>query len=342
MPAFEIPSRMRALVLHAYGELDKLALEERAVPRPQAGHVLIRMHASPINPSDAAFLAGVYSRKALPVVPGFEGSGVVVAAGNGWYGKLLLGRRVACVAANEGDGTWAEYVVASALTCIPLKRAVSLEQGAMHLVNPMTAWLLMAEAERSHLRAIVQTAAAGALGKMIVRLAQQRGVATINIVRREEQAATLRHLGATWVLNGAEKDFEARLFEACRALKPRLAFDAVGGELTGKVLGAMPNGARLISYGALEQKPLTLDPRWFIAAGKSIEGFQLGRAMSRLRLPARLRAVRNVRQLLTCELQSDIQARLPLEEAVQALQLYLQNMSAGKVLLLMNRGPGYE
>ncbi len=338
MPAsFKIPSHMRAVVLHTFDQIESLVVEERPVPRPQAGQVLIRMHASPVNPSDLAFLRGVYSKKELPVVPGIEGSGTVVAAGHGLFGRMLVGRRVAFAASNEGEGTWAEYAVLPAQNCMPLGRSISLEQGAMLIVNPLTAWLLMAEAQRNGRRALVQTAAAGALGKMIVRLARQRGVTTINIVRRDEQAAALRELGATHVLNSTAADFEALLFEVCRMEDARLAFDAVGGELTGKILSAMSNGARLISYGGLALEPCILDPRVFISAGKSIEGFQLGRAMGRLSLITRLKIVRRVQQALGRELQSEIQARVPLKDAVRGLQQYVHNMSAGKVLLVMNR-----
>ena len=338
MPAFKIPTRMRAVMLHAYDELDRLVIEEQPVPQLRAGHVLVRMHASPINPSDLAFLRGVYFRKKLPVIPGIEGSGVVVAAGRGLFAKALVGRRVACIAPDEGaGGTWAEFIAVPALTCIPLKAATSMEQGAMHFVNPLTAWLLIAEAQRIHTRAIVQTAAAGALGKMIFRLAQQQNIISINLVRREEQVATLRQLGAQYVLNTATEDFEQRLHEICREHDARLAFDAVGGEMTGKVLRAMPNGARLISYGALSMQTLTLDPRLFISTGKKIEGFHLGRAVRSLNFTARLQAVWQVRNMLTQELQSDIQARVPLEKVVSAIQLYSQNMSAGKVLLTMER-----
>ena len=338
MPAFELPSTMRAVVLHAYDALDKLTVEQFPVPRPQAGQVLVRMHASPINPSDLAFLRGVYSKTPLPTIPGIEGSGVVVASGAGLFAKALVGRRVACIASGDGaGGAWAEYLVVPALTCIPLKASVSLEQGAMHFVNPLTACLLMAEARREHARAVVQTAAAGALGKMLVRLARQCGVTTINIVRREEQAQALHALGAQHVLNSAAENFTERLFEICRAEDARLAFDAVGGDMAGVILRAMPNGARLISYGALSLQPLTLDPRAFISTGKKIEGFHLGRAIGQQKLFSRLQVVRQARHMLTHELQSEIQACIPMTEIVQGIQRYTQNMSAGKILLMLGQ-----
>lgn len=334
---FNLPSSMRAAALHAYDQIESLVLESRPVPVPRPGQVLIRMHAAPINPSDLAALRGLYRvKKTLPAIPGFEGSGTVVAAGRGMLARFMLGRRVACAAPEGGDGTWAEYMVTSAMTCIPLRRDLSLEQGALFIVNPLTACSLMAEAAREGHRAIIQTAAASALGKMIVRLARQRGVATINLVRREEQAVTLRALGAEHVLNTTESDFDARLLETCHRENARLAFDAVGGELSGKVLSAMPEGGRLIIFGALSQGPCILDPRALINEGKKVEGFYLGRTMRGLSLMQRLNVTLHAQKILGQELQSEIQARVPLQEIVSGLRQYAQNMSAGKILLMMN------
>lgn len=333
----KLPAHMRAVVLHEFDKLDALVVEQKPVPQPRAGQVLVRMHAAPINPSDLAALRGLYRvQKTLPAVPGFEGSGTVVASGGGLLGRFLMGKRVACAAPDSGNGTWAEYMVTSAQSCVPLSRTLSLEQGAMFIVNPLTAWSLMEVAKREGQRALVQTAAASALGRMIVRLGRQRNVVTINIVRRDEHIAMLRALGAEHVLNSTAGDFEKRLLEVCHSENARLAFDAVAGELTGKVLSAMPEGGRLIIYGGLAQQPCSLDPRSFINEGKSMEGFYLGRAMRQLRMAQRLVMVRRAQQALAKELQTDIQARVPLEAVTQGLQQYVQNMSAGKVLVLMN------
>src|SRR4051812_45077417 len=114
-----IPATMRALELHAEdGRPESLKLVNKPVPTPGPGEVLIKVAAAPINPSDQMFLKGMYgTRKKLPVVPGFEASGTVVAAGSGVVPRFYAGRRVAFVG-GEGDGTWSEYAVSSAMTCI--------------------------------------------------------------------------------------------------------------------------------------------------------------------------------------------------------------------------------
>src|SRR5215469_18017528 len=198
-----IPTTMRAVVLHRYeiGSYALLALEERPTPQPGKGEVLVRMAASPINPSDLASLQGLYGvQKALPMVPGIEGSGTVVRTGSGFLARRLLGKRVAC-AAGAGDGAWAEYMVAPALQCSPLPASVNDEQGAMRIVNPYTAWAHLQIVRQAGARTIVQTAAASTLGRMVVRLARLRGVWVINVVRRDAQAEALRTLGADHILN---------------------------------------------------------------------------------------------------------------------------------------------
>src|SRR3972149_3926246 len=185
------PATMRAVQLRAYdGKPDSVVVAELPMPHPGPGRVLVRVAASPINPSDLMFIRGLYGfKKALPVVPGFEGSGTVVVAGGGLIARLLAGRRVACAAASPElrDGTWAEYMVTAARLAVPLRRDTDLEQAAMMLVNPLSAWALVDIARRAGHRAVVQTAAASALGRMVVRLAGRFGLAVINIVRRVEQ-----------------------------------------------------------------------------------------------------------------------------------------------------------
>ena len=118
-----IPATMHAVQLDEPN--GPLTLREIPVPRPQAGQVLIRMAAAPINPSDLGSLSGVsYSgKRQFPFTPGLEGSGTVIEAGEGFMPRLLNGRRVACSALLTGDGTWAEYMVTSAQSCIPLEQA---------------------------------------------------------------------------------------------------------------------------------------------------------------------------------------------------------------------------
>ncbi|MBM4018642.1 MAG: zinc-binding dehydrogenase [Planctomycetes bacterium] len=324
---------MRALELAAYD--GRLRAVEKPVPRPGPGQVLVRIAAAPVNPSDLKFIVGAYGlRKPLPVVPGIEGSGTVVAAGPGLMARLQVGKRVACLAPESGDGTWAEYMVADARRCIPLRKELTLEQGAMMVVNPWTAWALVDVARRRGHRAAVHTAAAGALGRMLVRLGLRLGFPIIHIVRRAEQAEALRGLGARAVLVSSDGDFDARLAEACRTLGATVAFDAVAGEMTGRVLAAMPPGSTAIVYGSLSEGPVTANASQFIYEDKRIEGFWLSRWAAGRGLVGRARLAMGLQKHLATDFATEVRARVPLEQAAEAIEDYRRHMTGGKVLII--------
>jgi NADPH:quinone reductase len=299
---------------------------------------LVRVFASPINPSDLVFIRGLYGfKKPLPAIPGFEGSGTVVEAGAGMMPHLLKGRRVACAAADPKvrGGTWAEYVVTPAQFCIPLRKDVDLEQGAALLINPMTAWGLMHEARRGRHRAVVQTAAASTLGRMIVRLGKRFSLPVINVVRRAEQLELLGGgLGAEYVVNSSEPEFDKRLRELCHRLGATIGFDAVAGEMSARVLRAQPRGSRLLVYGALSLQASQADPATLIFEGKRLEGFSLDAWLRSRTLLGRVRLARKIQELLRSDLKTHFHSTVPLQEAGRALQRYAANMTAGKVLLV--------
>lgn len=328
---------MRAALLQDYdGKPESVTIGELPVPQPGVGEVLIRVAASPINPSDLAFLVGRYGfKKPLPTVPGFEGSGTVVATGGGTMARFLSGKRVACTVADPKipGGMWAEYVVTSANLCIPVSKNITMEQGAMMLVNPLSAWAMVDEARKAGHKAIVQTAAASALGKMTLRLGKRFRMPVINIVRRPEQVDVLKGIGAEHVLDSSSDGFDSQLKRLCNELSATVGLDSVAGELTGRVLKAQPKGSRMFVYGALSLKGCEVDPGSLIFEGKVLAGFWISAWLARKSLVEKIRIARKVQQLLGEELRSDIQATVPIAQAVQAIQQYVKNMTAGKVLL---------
>src|SRR5262245_33397185 len=170
-----LPTYMKAVVCTDYdGTPQSLAAADFSVPRLRTGQVLIKLAANSIGPADLMCLKGQYGiTKPLPVVPGFEGSGTVIASGGGWMGHWLVGKRVACLAPEDSHGTWAEYMVTSTDVCIPLFRRISFEQGAYMTINPITACALLETARTGGHAAFVQTAAASTVGIMVARLAKR-------------------------------------------------------------------------------------------------------------------------------------------------------------------------
>jgi len=335
MTQLRVPDEMTAVILDSFTGPEALHVEHLPVPRPGKDEVLVKVAASPINPSDLAYLEGNYGFKNTPpVIPGGEGSGTVVAVGPGMAGRYFLGKRVACLSQGTGSGMWAEYIVTSAMGgVLPLNRSVSLEQGAMSMINPLTASAFLAIAKKGGYKTIVLTAAASSLGQMVNRLCRSQGVQVINVVRREAQVALLKEQGAAIVLNSSEDDFEQQLHDICHQADAHLAFDAVAGPMTRQLLDALPEHSRVTVYSCLSYKAPQVGPDHIIFQDKAVNGFWLGPWMKNMNLLQILLLWRRAQRLMAVELKSEVRAQYPFQEAKKAVQDYLSQMTGGKILL---------
>jgi NADPH:quinone reductase-like Zn-dependent oxidoreductase len=184
-------------------------------------------------------------------------------------------------------------------------------------------------------KAVVNTAAASQLGRMMVQLLGKRNIPLINIVRKPEHAELLRAMGAPYVLNSAEPDFDRKLAELSRGLNATLVLDAVGGDLTQRLVDASPMGSSIVLYANLSRQPASILPNSLYNYNRRIEGFYLGVWSAKQSMPKILRAARQAQQLAGSELSTTFRKRLPLAEAQEALELYRKDMTAGKVLLVV-------
>jgi NADPH:quinone reductase-like Zn-dependent oxidoreductase len=318
---------------------DVLQVREFPNPEPGQGQVRVRMICSPINPSDLLMVRGEYGRlPPLPATPGFEGCGIVEANGGGLLGRLRLGRRVAVL--NPQGGNWQEYVIVPAKLTVPVSRQVPDEQAATFFVNPASAWIMT----RSVLKIpsggwLLQTAAGSALGRMVIRLGIHYGFRTINVVRRKEQGEELRRLGADAVICSSEESLEERAKAITGGAGPLFGIDAVGGETGSAVVRALAPGGRLLVYGSLSGKPITVDSRVLISEDKRIEGFWLSTWARNQSILTMLRLFRRINQLLAAGiLTTQIEASFPLEEIKAAVKAANQPGRPGKVLLRIRPG----
>jgi NADPH:quinone reductase len=263
----DIALELRSLVTSG-GTLE-LSLHEVPVPNPGGNEVLVRVEASPINPSDLGLLiasadmttatvAGTPERpvvtasvgeaalgalsprldKSLPV--GNEGAGTVVAAGSSSAAQALVGKTVAIA----GGAMYTQYRAVDASACLVLPEGTTARDGASSFVNPMTALGMTETMRREGHSALVHTAAASNLGQMLVKLCQKDGIPLVNIVRKPEQEKLLRSLGASYVCNSASPSFSTDLAEALKATSATLAFDATGGgTLASQILNGMEEAA---------------------------------------------------------------------------------------------------
>ncbi len=330
---------MRAVVFEAFGEPAEV-LSARDVPEPTAGHgeVLVRMLASPVNPSDLMTVRGVYGQRPnLPATPGYEGVGVV-ETGDGLIGKFLVGKRVAVL--NRVGGNWAEKAVVPARQCVPLPDDLPTEQAAMFFVNPATAYVMTRKVLAIPKgETLLQTAAGSSLGKMVVRLGKRYGFKTLCVVRRTEQGEELKSLGAdaVAVFDGDRDDPQSLAEQVLRITDGRgvrYAIDPVGGPTGTGVVRSMRDGGRLLVFGTLSGQPTAFDGRDLLTHGLRIEGFWLSRWFGSASLPRRLSLVRKVSGLMRSGvLTNDVGEPFPLDAVADAVAASERPARGGKAWL---------
>jgi len=295
----EIPATMKAVVNKTSGGNVVYGVAE--VPTPTISgdkDLIIKMIAAPINPSDLGMLgmvarcgndgvvagespstvaaplpeavAGMFAGKThLPC--GSEGTGVVVAAGASAEAQALIGKNVA----GTFGGTYAQYAKTTydheMFSVVP---DGSGPEAAALFVNPLTVVGFVHTMREEGHKAIVHTAAASQLGRMLVKHCKEEGIKLVNIVRKEEGVATLKALGAEFVVNSSAPTFKEDLLAAVMATEATIAFDATGGgTLAMDILGAFeaslrklypdtvqgwygpPQNRAVYKYGGLDKRP---------------------------------------------------------------------------------------
>lgn len=266
------------------GKLE-LALVDVEVPSPGPNDVVVRVEASPINPSDLGLLLGMADistavqdgtperpsisadipegllrhlagrlDEAMPV--GNEGAGVVIAAGESAEAQALLGKTVAVL----GGAMYSEYRTLNVHQCLVMHEGVAPRECASCFVNPLTALGMVDTMRLEGYSGLIHTAAASNLGQMLQKICIDDDVPLVNIVRKPEQAQLLRDIGAQHVCDSSSDTFEKDLTAAIAETGAYLAFDATGGgELASQILACMEAAAVATAeeysrYGSTQHK----------------------------------------------------------------------------------------
>ena len=336
----------------------RLELKEQETPKPNADQVLVRIEAAPINPSDLGVMFGftdmsaatstgtggdtvlaapvseqgmrvMKARVGQALAVGNEGAGTVVATGDSDAAKSLDGKIVAIA----GGQMYGQYRCIEADSCLPLLEGHTAKDGASSFVNPMTVLSMVETMRMENHTALVHTAAASNLGQMLNRICQAEGIDLVNIVRKEEQVALLKEMGARYVINSSADTFMADLTDAIHETGATLAFDATGGGmLASNILSCMEAAAartpgaysiygsvkhkQVYLYGGLDTSPTTLNRGYGMAWG--VGGWLLPNFLAKagMEVAGRLRA--RVAQELTTSFASNYTNEISLSEALDA------------------------
>ena len=307
---------------------ETLEIQDFSPRQPEAGEVLVRILAAPINPADLNTIEGTYGVKLdLPATPGVEGCGEVVTSGASAFqpGDHVIFLRRA--------DTWATHTTVAAGSLFKLPPGIDPLQAAMLKVNPATAWRLLHGIEAAAKSDwIVQNAGNSAVGRCVIQLARDLGIHTISFVRRPELMDELHALGADHVFLD-DDDGLAAAKSALGGAKAALAFNAVGGESALRVMKLLREGGSHITYGAMGRKPLTLPNGLLIFRDIRVRGLWVTRWVENAPA-AEVHAVYQdlATRVAAGRLVQPVDSTFPLDKYHQALARLDAPERAGKVL----------
>ena len=274
---------MRCVAYNAFGvPHEVLHLAERPVPEPGPGEIRVRMTLSPIHNHDLWTIRGEYGVKPpLPAVGGTEAAGIVDKLGEGVTAPAV-GQRVA---AGSIVGAWAEYFLARAATVVPVPDAINDDVACQLMAMPLSAMMALEELGVRPDQWMIQNAATGAVGKTLAMIARARGVHVVNVVRRSAGVAELAALGIGDAVSSAEAGWQKRV-EAMTGGAPIVAaLDSVGGEESGQLLHLLGEGGQLMTFGAMANQPMIVDPGDLIFKRKGFWAAKLGSGPRRAEIP---------------------------------------------------------
>lgn len=302
---------------------------------PGADEVVVEIEAAAINPADLLILEGRYpGPPTLPARLGIEGVGRVVAKGNA-VRDLNIGDRVVSL----DRANWAQRVRIPAARAVLMPDGVDILQLAQLKANPPSAMLML----RNYVPLqsgdwVIQNAANSGVGRHVIRLAQARGIRTVNVVRRQDAITPLKEIGADVVIVDGV-DLLERMRAATGGARAKLALDAIGGDATCRLADCLDDDGTVVTYGFLSGEPCVITPHQLVLHGITLKGFWMVKEGGRM-TPDELHAM--YRELAGLfgdgTLHVPVEATYGLEDIATALERSWRFGRRGKIVLTPN-GP---
>ena len=303
------------------------------VGEPAADEVVLDVLAFPINPADMWFCKGSYRLKPpLPATPGAECVGRVAAVGSAVKhvktGDLVI---------NLQRENWTQRRRVKGDDAIPLPSGIDLRQAAMVRINPPTAQLMLSDfVDLCAGEWVIQNVANSAVGRLLIVQAHQRGLRTVNVVRRADLADELKTLGADVVLVDGDGLAE-RVAQATGNAAIRLGVEAVGGAATGRIVDCVATEGTVVHYGSMSGEDPKVTRSNFIYRGVKLTGFMLGRGLAK-RSAAKIREIYAglATQVMAGTLYAPVDTVYPIEKIKDALAHADRGGRNGKILVAPN------
>ncbi len=326
---------MKQVLIEKYGTPWEVArcAEVPDVGAPAADEVVFDVLAFPINPADMWFCRGSYRLKPpLPATPGAECVGRVTAVGGSVKhvkpGDLVI---------NLQRENWAQRRKVKGDDAIPLPAGIDLKQAAMVRINPPTAQLMLSDFVDLHGGDwVIQNVANSAVGRLLIVLAHQRGLRTVNVVRRPELADELKQLGADLVIVDGD-DLAARVARETGNSNIRLGVEAIGGAATGRIVDCVGTDGTVVHYGSMSGEDPKAGRSNFIYRGVKLTGFMLGRFLAK-RSPPKIREIYAdlAGQVMAGKLFAPVDTVYPIDKIKDALAHADKGGRNGKILVSPN------
>ena len=306
---------MNAIRMHSYGGPEVLQYEDAPRPQIRKGEVLVRVHAAGVNPLDwkvrSGSLNGSIQHK-LPLIPGWDVSGVVEEVGPG-VSQFMKGDEVFAMADPTRDGAYADYIAVRGTALAIKPKSLHHVLAAAVPVSALTAWRSLFElGQLQSGQRILIHGGSGGVGHFALQLAKWKGAYVIATASTKNQEL-LHKLGADETI-----DYTTQKFEEVTE-KVELVLDTIGGETQERSWRVLKKGGALIS---LVQPPSEQKARRFGVRGMMCsvqpDGAQLGE-IAKLIDSAKLKPV--------------IDRILPLREARRAHELSQNGHIRGKIVL---------
>lgn len=325
------PTTMRAVVHHEFGEpADVLTAEERPVPSPGVGEVLVRTVLSPIHNHDLWTIRGTYGFKPeLPAASGTEALGVVEALGEG-VTNLSVGQRVA----GGTFGVWAEYYTANAAGLVPVPDAMSDEDAAQLVSMPFSAISLLHSLDLHEGDWLIQNAANGAVGRMVAQLGKARGINVIGLVRRAAGVEELREQGIGRIVATDSDDWQDQVRAITGGAPIVAGVESVGGKAAGDIASVMGENGTLVVFGAMASPTLEIPSGKVIFGQLTVKGFWGAVVSKTMDAPLKQQLFGElISRVLDGSLTLPVSEVFPFEEARAAARASDTAGRVGKVLL---------
>jgi NADPH:quinone reductase-like Zn-dependent oxidoreductase len=321
---------MKKIIFHHAGKpADILNVEQVDMPQYGPDDVLIKVIASPINPSDIMFVQNLYGiRPQFPSPAGFEGVGTIVEKGENV--RIPVGTRVSFT----GIGAWGEYTVTNHRTLMPVPDAMPDDVAAQLFVNPFTAVSMVEDSGVKEGEWLMITACGSALGKMVIQLCKMKGIKTIGTVRRDDINDEIRAMGVTEIVNTSQPDWSKQVQELTHYKGVRAVLECVGGATTEESVKCLGRGGLMLIYGLLGLEDPAINIGLMIFKELTIKGFWLTEWMKNA--PAEVRnklAVEVITLLTSGQIQLPVEAIYGLDDIAAAVTHADAPGRFGKILI---------